>query len=263
MKISVITPVYNDPRVGRALSSALAQRMDHELETIVIDAGSKDGTLEVLERYGSQIDVLVSEPDNGIYDGMNKGIERATGDLIGILNADDRYADELVLRDVAEVFRDEDIEVCYGNVIYENADGRMVRYWRSGRASGLKWRLGWMPPHPGFFVRREVYQQLGVFNQQLRIAADYELMLRLLFRHQLRSAHIDRVLVRMTLGGMSNRSVASVLRAALEVRAAWKLNSLPYGQFAPVLKPAGKLDQYFRRPIETTEGTTLKRGKTA
>ena len=262
MKISVITPVYNDPRVCVSLSSVLAQRLDHELETVVIDAGSDAGTLEILHKYENQIDVFVSEPDYGIYDGMNKGIERATGDIIGILNADDRYVDEFVLHDVAEVFRDRDMDACHGNVIYENAVGRTVRYWRSGRSNRLKWRLGWMPPHPGFFVRKEAYEQYGVFNPDLKIAADYELMLRLLFRHRLKSAHIDRVLVRMALGGNSNRSATSVLRAALEVRLAWKLNHLSYGQLAPLLKPAGKLDQYFRR-TETTQSEAIKRGKTA
>ena len=263
MKISVITPVYNDTRVGCALSSALAQQTDHELETIVIDAGSEDGTLEALESFGNQIDVLVSEPDDGIYDGMNKGIARATGDLVGILNADDRYADDSVLRDVAEAFSCHDIDVCYGNVVYEDEPGRTVRYWRSGRSSELKWLLGWMPPHAGFFVRREVYERLGAFNPELSIAADYELMLRLLLKHRLKSAHIDRVLVRMALGGVSNRSVANVLRAALEVRTAWQVNDLPFGQLAPVLKPVAKLDQYFRRPTETVEETNIRRGKSA
>ena len=118
MKISIITPVFNDPRVSRALDSILAQRHDHELELVVVDAGSTDGTMEILATYSDRISTLISEPDDGIYDGMNKGIRRATGDVVGILNADDRYADNLVLHDVMEAFEDNETDACYGDLVY-------------------------------------------------------------------------------------------------------------------------------------------------
>ena len=132
MKISIAIPVLNDVRVGRALDSVLSQQHEHELEVIVVDAGSTDGTLEVVERYRGRIAVLVSEPDRGIYDGMNKGIGLATGDVVGILNADDRYSDPLVLRDVMDAFSSEDIDACYGDLVYTNEAGKMVRYWKAG-----------------------------------------------------------------------------------------------------------------------------------
>ena len=248
MKISVITPVYNDPRVARALSSVLKQELTHELETIVIDGGSDQATLAVLEQYRGAIDVLVSEPDRGIFDGMNKGIGKATGDVIAILNADDRYADSMVLQDVLDCLEREQVGVCYGNIVYENAAGRQVRYWRAGPSSRLKWRLGWMPPHTVLFVRRDLYRRYGDFRIELKIAADYELMLRLLYGYGQKSVHLDRVLVHMATGGNSGRSPGTIIRATGEVRQSWRLNRLDGGTVASLLKPAGKIDQYFRRP---------------
>ncbi len=248
--ISIITAVYNDPRVERALDSLLSQDLPESsgLELIVVDGGSTDGTLDVLKGYGGQIGVFISERDEGIYDAMNKGIARASGDVIGILNADDRYADVYVLRDVLQAFDDHEVLACYGDLVYVDDNDRVVRYWRSGEHRRAKWYAGWMPAHPTFFVRREVYERYGVFDTQYRIAADYELMLRLLVKRRVKAAYIDRVMVRMANGGHSNRSAGNVLQAAREVRRAWQNNGLAGGQLAPVLKPAQKVFQFVRRP---------------
>ena len=246
MKISIAIPAFNDVRVGRALDSVLSQRHEHELEVIVVDAGSTDGTLGVLERYRERIAVLVSEPDEGIYDGMNKGIGMATGDVVGILNADDRYSDPLVLRDVMAAFSSEDIDACYGDLVYTNEAGKMVRYWKGG--DRRRWRLGWMPPHPTFFVRRRVYQRYGAFDLRYPISADYELMLRLMLKHRIEVRYLDRVLVNMAPGGNSGGSLSTIARANLEVARAWRKNGLRGGMLAPVLKPARKLLQMVSRP---------------
>ncbi len=248
MKISIITPVFNDVRVGRALDSILSQRHEHALELIVVDAASTDGTMEVLERYWDNITTLISEPDSGIYDGMNKGIRHSTGDVVGILNADDRYADESVLRDVTEVFADEDVEACYGNLVYVNHNDEIVRYWKTGRAGLSKWYWGWMPPHPTFFVRRRIYDEYGGFNLGFPIAADYELMLRLFVRQRINVKYLDRVLVRMALGGASNGSISNIIKANSEVARAWRLNELRGGYLVPFLKPASKIFQFVGRP---------------
>lgn len=244
MKVSIVTPVYNDPRVGRALDSILGQRLDHELETIVVDAGSRDGTLDVLERYRDRVSVLISEPDEGIYDGMNKGIGRATGDVVGILNADDRYCDDAVLRDVLDAFGETGAELCYGNIAYVNGGDEHRRVWDSGPPGDLRWRLGWMPPHPAFFARKRVYDRYGAFSPDFPISADYELMLRLMLKHRVPSIHLDRRIVLMAMGGMSNRSIANVVRANIEVGRAWRCNGLRGGHLAPLLKPARKVPQY-------------------
>ncbi len=247
MKISIITPVFNDPRVARALDSILSQRHEHELELIVVDAGSTDDTMKILDGYRDSITTLISEPDDGIYDGMNKGVRLATGDIVGILNADDRYADEFVLRDVSETFSDSDTNACYGNLVYVNDNDEIVRYWKSGGHSAGKWRWGWMPPHPTFFVRRNIYERYGVFDLGFPIAADYELMLRLLFKERVRVKYLDRVLVRMALGGASNGSISNIIKANQEVARAWRRNKLRGGTLVPLLKPASKIIQYSPR----------------
>ena len=246
MKISITIPVLNDLRVGRALDSVLSQQHEHELELIVIDAGSTDGTLEVLERYRKRIAVLVSEPDRGIYDGMNKGVGLATGDVVGILNADDRYSDPLVLRDVMDAFSREDVDACYGDLVYANEADEVVRYWKGG--DRRNWRLGWMPPHPTFFVRRRVYERYGAFDLRYPISADYELMLRLMLKHGVEVRYLARVLVDMAPGGNSGGSLSTIMKANLEVARAWRKNGLRGGVLAPVLKPTRKIFQIRSRP---------------
>ncbi len=248
MKLSIVMPVYNDIRVARALGSVLSQRHDGQLELVLIDGGSTDDTLDVLAGYRDRISILVSERDQGIYDAMSKGIARATGDVVGILNADDRYQDETVLQKVLNAFHDPQTEATYGDCVYVDGNDRVARYWRSGRYRPYKFYLGWMPPHPTFFVRRSLYQQYGVFNQQYHIAADYELMLRLALKHKVRLRYIDNVLVRMSLGGASNRSLKNIARANREVLQAWRSNGLACGYLVPLFKLAQKPIQYLRRP---------------
>jgi len=243
MKLSIITPVYNDPRISRALDSMFSQQCEDELELIVIDGFSSTPTQDVLERYRDRISILVSEPDKGIYDAMNKGIGLATGDVVGILNADDRYYDPFVLRDVSDAFRDPKTDACYGDLEYVDKKDHTVRYWKSGRYHPLKYYFGWMPPHPTFFVRKRLYDRYGSFDLRYTIAADYELMLRLIMKHRISPKYIPRVLVRMSLGGKSNRSLANIVKANLEVRQAWRNNGLSFGYLVPLLKPAQKVAQ--------------------
>jgi glycosyltransferase len=247
MKLSVVTPVYNEPRVARALDSILSQQAHFSIEPIVIDGGSTDQTLKVLSSYRSRLAVFISEPDRGIYDAMNKGVARATGDVVGILNSDDRYADNRVLERVAEVLQDPTIDACYGNLVYVDGRDRVIRYWRAGRYRPSSYHLGWMPPHPTFFVRRSAYARYGTFDTSFPIAADYELMLRLMVRYRIKVRYIDAVLVRMAAGGNSGRSPWTVVRAGVEVFRSWRKNRLAYGYFAPVLKPGRKIAQYVVR----------------
>lgn len=250
MKISIITPVFNEPRVGRALDSVLGQRHGHELETILIDGGSNQETRDILAHYRQRLSVVVSEPDAGPYDGMNKGIDRATGDVIGILNADDRYGDDAVLADVMDVFqREPGVQVCYGDIAYLDDHGKFVRYWKSGPHRQFKWWLGWRPPHPAFFARRQVYERYGLFDLDFAIASDYEMQLRLLLKHGVRSAYMDRVLVHMAPGGLSNGSLGNVVKANLEASRAWSRNHLQGGQLVPLLKPLLKIPQFVRPPF--------------
>lgn len=244
MKISIVTPVFNDVRVARALDSILAQQHPHDLETIVIDAGSTDDTRQILAAYRDRISILVSEPDKGIYDGMNKGISLAAGDVVGILNADDQYSDPLVIRDVMEAFSQADTAACYGNLFYTNAAGKVVRYWKSGEYSRRKWYFGWMPAHPTFFVRKRVYERHGMLDLRYPIAADYELMLRLLFKNEISVQYLNRAMVNMASGGNSNASLANIIQANREVAQAWRINNLRGGFLVPFLKPGRKVFQF-------------------
>lgn len=247
MKLSIVTPVYNDPRISRALDSILFQQYEGEMELIVIDGGSTASTQGVLQRYGKHISILVSESDKGVYDAMNKGVRLATGDVVGILNADDRYYDSFVLKDVADAFRDPKTDACYGDLVYVDSQDRIARYWKSGQYYPLKFYFGWMPPHPTFFVRKYLYEQYGSFDLQYPIAADYELMFRLILKHRISLKYIPRVLVKMSLGGKSNRSLSNIIRANLEVWQAWRNNDLHFGYLVPLLKPAQKVVQFARR----------------
>jgi len=251
MKLSIVTPVLNDLRVGLALDSILSQQLDAELELIVIDGGSTDGTLNLLEEYRDHLSVLVSEPDEGIYDAMNKGIALATGDVIGILNADDRYYDNLVLNDIAQVFNDPDIDACYGDGVYVDGQDRIVRYWKSGPYRPAKFYLGWMPLHPTCFIRKRVYDRCGTFDQKYSIAADYELLLRLILINKISMKCLDRLLLRIAIGGRSSESLVNRIKGNIEVFQAWRSSNLAFSYFGylvPFLKPAQKVFQFVRRP---------------
>ena len=248
MKISIITPVLNDPRVARALDSIISQQHEHDVELVVVDGGSTDETLNVLEGYKDNIAVLVSKPDGGIYDGMNKGIDKATGEVIGILNADDRYSGPLVIRDVLQAFSDEKTDACYGNLVYTNEAGKIVRYWKAGPLRRMNWYFGWAPPHPTFFVRKYVYDKYGVFNLGFPVAADYELMLRFILKHKINVQYLNQVLVNMAPDGNATKSIANILKAKPELSRAWRHNQLKGGLFVPALRLAGRPLQFIPPP---------------
>jgi len=243
--ISVVTVVRNGrDTIGDCLASVASQT--RAAEHIVIDGASTDGTAERVRAATPPVARLVSEPDRGLYDAMNKGIALATGEVVGTLNADDVYAHERVLELVAEAFADPAVEVVYGDLEYvDRADPRrVVRRWRAGACSPGSFRRGWMPPHPTFFARRRAYERLGAYDLGLGTAADYELMLRFLLRHGLAAAYLPQVLVRMRTGGVSNRTLAGRLRAHRMDRLAWEVNALRPSPWTLPLKPLRKIVQF-------------------
>lgn len=243
--ISIITVVHN---TGYALSDCLSSveiQTYPRIEHIIIDGGSTDETLAIARKY-TKIAHLVSEPDEGVYDAMNKGIRLAQGDIVGILNADDYYTSSEVLTRVAEVFRDPAVDACYADLQYVDScnTDRIVRYWRSGAYSLKKFYWGWMPPHPTFFVRRFLYERFGLFNLELGVASDYELMLRFLLKHKIHAVYIPDVLVKMRTGGISNSSLQNRLQANRMNRKAWLINNLKPYPWTIWLKPMRKLGQW-------------------
>lgn len=218
LKISVITAVFNSRgTIQETLDSVAKQDCGH-LEHVVVDGASTDGTGEILERNRTRIDILVREKDEGIYDALNKGIGLATGDVIGFLHADDVFADNRVISRIASAFADPAIDAVYGDLVYVSSTdtAQVIRHWRAGEFSRGRLAWGWMPPHPTFYVRRRVYEQLGRFDTRFRIAADYDCILRFLGRGGVVPAYIPEVLVKMRLGGASNRSISGVLRKSWE-----------------------------------------------
>jgi glycosyltransferase involved in cell wall biosynthesis len=245
LRITIITVTYNSSHtIADTLESVKAQQYDN-IEHIIVDGASTDNTIDIVRSY-EHVSKYISEKDMGLYDAMNKGVQLATGDIIGILNSDDVYANPFVLNKVAEIFSREQTDTLYGDLDFVDPNNldKVVRSWRSGKFSRTNFQFGWMPPHPTFFVRREVYEQTGLFNLSLRSAADYELMLRILFKHQYKTSYLKEVLVKMRVGGMSNGSWRKRLRANIEDRMAWKLNNLRPYFFTLYMKPVRKLFQF-------------------
>jgi glycosyltransferase involved in cell wall biosynthesis len=233
VKISIITVAYNAARTIADTLESVAAQTHSDIEHIVVDGGSRDGTLDIIERYRQSLSKVISEPDRGVYDAMNKGIGLATGEVIGFINSDDFYADETALSHIAEAFSDPAVEACFADLVYvdQQDPSRIVRYWKScAYRSGL-FEYGWVPPHPTFFVRRSVYERLGGFILDYHLAADMELMLRFLEVHKIRSVYVSRTLIKMRLGGKTNQSLSNVIQQNREIMAALKLHGFKASWF--------------------------------
>ena len=246
MKISVITVTLNRCDTLRdAIESVLSQTV--KAEHIVVDGGSADGTLELVKSYGDRIARVVSEPDRGIYDAMNKGIRLASGDVVGILNADDFFPHPEVLKKVNAVFEEKDVDSVYGDLEYVDyaQTEKVVRYWKAGIFEPADFLRGWMLPHPTFFVKKSVYERHGLYMPEFSSAGDYEMMVRLLYKHRISAAYLPEVLVRMRTGGISNRSIWRRLAANAEDRRAWRVNGIKTPFYTTILKPLRKIGQFF------------------
>jgi len=249
INISIITATYNcAATVGECLASVASQDYS-DTDHVVIDGASSDTTLQVLEKQRARIATLLSEPDRGIYDALNKGIAKAKGDVIGLLHADDLYGSNEVLSQVAAEFEDPKVQAVYGNLQYvSRADpARVIRHWHAGEFSKAKLARGWMPPHPTLFLRREVYEQFGGFDIGYRIAADYDFMLRVLSKLDRKIVYIPQVLVKMRVGGASNRSITAIVRKSSEDYRVLRSNHFGVlgALTALALKNLSKVPQFF------------------
>lgn len=213
MKISIVTATFNSARTLPDCLDSVRRQTHPGIEHVVIDGGSTDGTRELLQSRRADFGVLVSEPDRGIYDALNKGWRLASGDVVGFLHSDDLYPAADVLEQVASAFADPAVHAVYGDLDYVGRDdtSRVIRRWRAGDFGPRSLRRGWMPPHPALFVRRSVYEQIGGFDLRFRISADYHSVLRMFSLPGFRAVYVPRVLVTMRLGGVSNRSLSNIL----------------------------------------------------
>ncbi|KEO54917.1 glycosyltransferase family 2 protein [Thioclava pacifica] len=248
MKITVITAVYNsEATVGEAIES-VGRQTHPELEHLIIEGRSKDGSLAAIERAAHDRMTLVSEPDKGIYDALNKGVAKASGDVLGFVHSDDFLAHDEVLSRIATAFEDPQVEAVFSNLDYvSQADTRkVVRHWATGPFSAAKLRRGWMPAHPTLYLRRSVYERIGSFDIGFRIAADYDFILRYFSQATGRSVYIPEVLYKMRLGGVSNRDFARIREKMGEDWRAIRRNKVG-GVMTLASKNLSKIGQFVER----------------
>lgn len=244
MIVSIITVSFNAAKTISATLSSVASQTYPLIEHIVVDGGSTDGTQDVVKGY-QHVTKFISEPDKGLYDAMNKGLAISSGEIVVILNADDFYAHAGIINKVVECFKKHQVDAVYGDLVYVNADyTKIIRNWKAGNFHRNKFYQGWMVPHPTFFVKRECYQKLGYFDTSLKYAADYELMLRFMFKHHITNFYLPETLVIMKSGGKSNASLLNRFYINREDRKAWAINHLQPHLFTLILKPLRKLTQY-------------------
>ncbi len=228
MKISIISVVLNNKDfIEDCINSVLSQTYDN-IEYIIIDGGSTDGTIDVIKKYDNKIARWVSEPDKGIYDAMNKGIGMTSGDVVGILNADDTYHSTDILKDIVACMSDIKIDACYSDLVYVDQKdvNRVVRYWKSCTFVPGLFKQAWVPPHPTFFVRKRMYDQYGVFDLRYRLAADFELMARFLENYRIQVSYIPKIFVKMRVGGATNKSIVNIIKQNYEILQACNKNNI-------------------------------------
>jgi glycosyltransferase involved in cell wall biosynthesis len=249
MKISIITATYNSSKTIKDTIDSLVMQNYSDLEYIIVDGNSSDNTLDIISEYNNKLNIkLISEPDKGIYDAMNKGVKMATGDIVGILNSDDFYYKNDVLFKINKCFVESpDVDAIYGDLVYVNNDdvSKQTRYWKASEYEEEKLIWGWIIPHPTFFVRHEVYEKCEkIFDTTFSLAADYELILRLLKTYKIKVKYIPEILVSMRDGGASASGLKQRIKGWKELRQAWKVNNLKIPRFFILRRLLSKVGQY-------------------
>ncbi|HEY2451577.1 MAG TPA: glycosyltransferase family 2 protein [Scandinavium sp.] len=247
MKVSIITATYNSAKTLADTLKSLESQSYDDIEYIIVDGASTDNTLTIIKDNCSRVSKVVSEPDKGIYDALNKGIQMATGDIIGFLHSDDLLAYPQVIEDVVAKFKKEQTDAVYGDLDYVSKDDvtKVVRHWKSGIFKRFKMQLGWMPPHPSFYMKRELYLKWGCFNLKYRISADYDSIVRYLWIHNASVSYLPKVLTCMRVGGISNRSFSNMVKKSKEDVKAMRTNGLLW-PVVLVCKNFSKLPQFLK-----------------
>lgn len=248
MKISIITATYNSGKTIKDTIISVYNQKYPNIEHLIVDGNSRDNTLEIIQNIPNKVVKIISEPDKGIYDAMNKGINLATGDIVGILNSDDFYSSDDIISDVAGIFQKTNCDAIYGDLEYVNEinTNKVVRYWKSKEYKKGLFKTGWHPAHPTFFVKKEIYEKYGNFNLKYRIAADYEIMLRFIEKNKIKTVYLPKTMVKMRTGGASNKSLKNIIQANKECYSAWKDNGLSISPLIFLMKPFSKIFQFVR-----------------
>ena len=249
MKISIITVCFNSEKyISSAIESVLSQTYNN-IEYIIIDGGSKDKTVDIIKSYGNKIHHIVSEPDKGIYDGMNKGFKMATGDYLALINSDDFYMGNNAIELIVNQLLLDKTDSVYADLIYVNPEDvdKTVRYWKSGNFIPGSFKKGWHPPHPTFIVKKDVYNKYGYFDLSFPLAADFELMLRFLEKYKISCTYLNKPLIKMRLGGATNKNFKNILKQNIECYRAFKKNGITVSPFYTLLRSLPKIKQYFSK----------------
>lgn len=245
MIFSIITAVYNNRNEIQGAAASVAEQQDVKYEHIIMDGGSTDGTIDLIKASNNPYINFESSRDKGIYDALNKGISKAKGDIIGLLHSDDLFADDHVLADVQAMF-EAGYDGVYGDLdyVYKNDTASIVRHWKALVPDSFQFELGWMPPHPALFLKRSVYEEVGSFDLQYKISGDYDFILKVFLKNKYKIGYLPRTLVKMRVGGESNRSIKNVLRKSKEDFAiASKHFKIPF--FTVFFKNFRKIPQFF------------------
>ena len=249
MKVSIITVVYNNQStIDYAIQSVLSQDYPN-IEYIVVDGNSTDATVEKIQNYKENITHFISEPDKGIYDAMNKGLNLATGDIIGILNSDDFYADNHIVSSIVNEFQEKKVDLVFGDIVFvkpENLD-KITRYYSSDNFHPRKFAWGWMPAHPSCFLKQQIYEKYGYFKTDYKIAADYEIMTRFMSKYNISYSYIPKVFVKMRTGGVSSANVKSNWILNEEIVRACRENGIKTNMPKVLLKYFTKIFQLIRK----------------
>ncbi len=246
MRISIVTAARNaEAYIEHCIQSVLSQS-HRDIEYIIIDGVSEDATFSIIQKYGNQIHRILSEKDEGIYDAMNKGIAMASGEIVGILNADDFFASKTILSSISNQFEQTGADILYGDLWYVDREDNAIvtRKWKAGEYTYGNFQWGWMPPHPTFYARRELFEQWGNYQLEFGSAADYELMLRFLHQHKAKAVYLQEVIVKMRTGGVSNSSLKNRIKASKADLKAMRQNGITIPELAALLKPLRKIPQF-------------------
>lgn len=253
MKISIITVCLNSESTIRDTIESVLSQSYADIEYIIVDGASTDRTMEIIDEYKHHITVVVSEQDRGIYDAMNKGIKLATGDVVGILNSDDFYQNNDVIKNVVSKFISfPDSDLVFGDVVFVASENlkKIIRYYRSGMFKPWKLRFGWMPPHPATFIKKFVYNEVGFYSLDFKISSDYEMFVRLLLVHKLNFSIMNTVIVRMRMGGVSTADMESRLVLNREIVRACRRNGVYTNLLFVLSKIPFKVMELIYKPSE-------------
>lgn len=247
MKVSIITATYNSSKTIADCITSVNDQTFYNIEHIIVDGASKDKTISLIHSLPSRVAKVISEPDKGIYDAMNKGIKIATGDVIGILNSDDFYENEHVINEIVDIFNNNEVDCVHAELYYVNKDNtsQIVRHWKTNDYYAGAFKKGWHPAHPTFFVRKEIYNKYGLFNLEFKLAADFELMLRFIEHYKVQSVYFNKPIVRMRLGGATSKSMKNIIKQNIECYRAFKINDIQVSLLYPLIRLVPKIKQYF------------------